>query len=591
MSDTEAISAIKQGDRDRYAELVKRYEKMVYGIAWSRLGDADLCEDAAQETFIKAFRYLAALRNPEKFGGWLARIARNASTSILRQRLREIDKHKQWQVLQAKIQPNEEPTEEEPTSETLRNAMADLPDQHRESLILFYLEGKSVSEVAQVLGISEAAVKTRLHRARHTLRGTLEEKLETSLSALGPRKGFAAGVMLLLPHAPLATTSVGGASAGAKAAGFFGKLAFPLTLLFWMSLIQASFFALMFGLFGWMESANLVSGPGRSFRKKLIRSDVIFFTLLSMSAILFAVVVPEIFGPRAFYTLLTLLCAWGTYSAARMLRVNRSPHTYGILLANTTFLTMFILIGFFHTPFFLTFPPTLIVLNIILYHTNKTVPKRRDYNLFLRQAAGLLGEPGPSVSKRLRITRGELLAFVRFIGERFLVRDYSFDVEGIVLRLPPVKLSWRESLGLSGSNSQVTIGFDGSCEANLGDKDLRHLHGILEGTMIEKDILEARVAKVVKVAFHAFLDGHTDQAEHLLQPETDESIFAEPIAKSKGTPSSRDTRDCWRVVRACFRIVACSECYIRTASTHDGQSGNGTRCYRGVAATILPAAA
>ena len=73
---------------------------------------------------------------------------------------------------------------------------------------------------------------------------------------------------------------------------------------------------------------------------------------------------PEIFGPRVFYTLLALFCAWATYSAARGLRVNRSPHTYGALLANATFLTILILIGFFHTPFFLTFPPALIVLTV-----------------------------------------------------------------------------------------------------------------------------------------------------------------------------------------------------------------------------------
>jgi RNA polymerase sigma-70 factor (ECF subfamily) len=94
MSDTDAVKAVIEGDRDRYSELVERYQKMVYGIAWSHLGDAGLCEDAAQETFIKAFRYLAALRNPEKFSGWLARIARNVSTSLLRKRGRELDKHK-----------------------------------------------------------------------------------------------------------------------------------------------------------------------------------------------------------------------------------------------------------------------------------------------------------------------------------------------------------------------------------------------------------------------------------------------------------------------------------------------------------------
>jgi len=55
MDDSLAINAILQGDKNRYGELVTRYQRMVYAIAWSRLGDVDLSEDAAQETFVKAY--------------------------------------------------------------------------------------------------------------------------------------------------------------------------------------------------------------------------------------------------------------------------------------------------------------------------------------------------------------------------------------------------------------------------------------------------------------------------------------------------------------------------------------------------------
>ena len=76
-AETETIDAILRGERDRYGELVERHQKMVYGIAWSHLGDAGLAEDAAQEAFVKAYRYLATLRDPSRFSGWLASIARN----------------------------------------------------------------------------------------------------------------------------------------------------------------------------------------------------------------------------------------------------------------------------------------------------------------------------------------------------------------------------------------------------------------------------------------------------------------------------------------------------------------------------------
>ena len=96
--ETETIDAILGGKRDRYGELVERHQKMVYGIAWSYLGDANLAEDAAQEAFIKAYRYLATLRDPSKFSGWLAGIARNISISLGRTRRRELSRVKRWEV-------------------------------------------------------------------------------------------------------------------------------------------------------------------------------------------------------------------------------------------------------------------------------------------------------------------------------------------------------------------------------------------------------------------------------------------------------------------------------------------------------------
>ena len=87
--DTAAIEAIRRGETERYAELVERYGRAVYGIAWSRLGDAHLCEDAVQETFLRGFRFLAALRKPERFGAWIARIARNTATAIGRRHRRD----------------------------------------------------------------------------------------------------------------------------------------------------------------------------------------------------------------------------------------------------------------------------------------------------------------------------------------------------------------------------------------------------------------------------------------------------------------------------------------------------------------------
>jgi len=203
-----------------------------------------------------------------------------------------------------------------------------------------------------------------------------------------------------------------------------------------------------------------------------------------------------------------------------------------MVLSNATFLLICVLIGFLHAPFWIFFA-ALLVLNIILYHTNKTRPMRYDYNLFLRQAKGLLGTSGELSTEPAEITRTEMRDFVRFLGERFLVRDYSIDNDGLVLQLPPVKPGMAQFLGLTGSNSRLCIGFDGQCEAHLGNKDLRNLHRLAEGASVERRVLEDEVAVIAKNALRLFLDGRFDQAESLLEAETDRNIFVKPTPQAK----------------------------------------------------------
>jgi RNA polymerase sigma-70 factor, ECF subfamily len=534
MSDIDAIQAVKSGDKDRYAELVERYQKMVYGITWSCLGDVGLCEDAAQETFIKAFRYLVALRNPEKFPGWLARIARNVSTSFIRKRRRELERCRRWHVDQRASQPSEAvPAEDDPLGETLRQSLADLPEQQRECLVLFYLEGKNIREAAELLGISESAMKTRLHRARVALRGTLEEKLEASLSELGPRKGFSAGVMVLLPKAPLAAAGVGGSSVAAKILSPLAKSVLSLTMVFWMAVAQGAFAWLFYGWLGRLEAANLKQGPGADFRRSLVRSKTIALVIVAPLTLATSMAVSIQFGPSLLFKLLVPFCAWGTYTAVRFLRLNKTPFAHGMALANVTFLLIGFLIGFLHAPSYIFFV-AMLPLNIILYRTNKTASMRHDYNLFLRQARGLLGEAGQVPADGVRVTQSEMRSFARFLGERFFVQDYAPDEDGIVLILPRVRPGVAQFFPFSTrANSRVAIGSDGQCEAHLGTRDLRDLRGLVEGASLAQDVLERQVGGVIADALRLFLAGRSEDAQSLLQTEADEGVFVKPIARSK----------------------------------------------------------
>lgn len=530
MSDIEIIEAVKSGNRDRYSELVERHQKMVYGIAWSRLGDAGLCEDAAQETFVKAFCYLAALRNPGKFPMWLARIARNVSNSVLRKRKRELDKCQRWRMESPIEYAAKLPSDEEPSiGQTLTQTLSSLPEQHRECLVLFYLEGKNVREAAERLGISETAMKTRLHRARVALRGRLEEELKSSLSELGPRAGFSAGVMPLLPAMPWATAGIGGTS---TTLGLGVKSLLPLSLFFWMSLIQGAFSAALFGWLGKLEAANLAEGPNQGLRKKLIRGNVVVLAMGVVLVYLFALTTLGRLGQADYFKLLALFCLWGTYSAARMLRVNRSPFAIGMVLANAAFLLTFVLIGFFHAPFW-TFFAMMLPLNVVLYHTNKSRPMRHDYNLFLRQTEGLFGALTLAPEKPERLTRTQLCSFIRFLGARFLVRDYRFDDTGVTLFLPSVKAGIEQFLSYTSANSSMRVNFDGLIDAHLGAKDLRSLHSLADGAMLQKEVLEQEVAKVVDHALAFFLVGQPERTEAVLQAETEDQIFRTSTAKSR----------------------------------------------------------
>ena len=196
--DAKAVSAVRMGDAERYRELVERHERRVYALAWSRLGDATLAEEVTQEAFIRAYRRLWLLGDGMKFAAWINSIARNVAINFGIRHRRELNKRERWALEQSSPnQPAQEAQEaNEPCApETLRQTLAELPAAHRECLVMFYLEGKSGTEAAAALGISEAALRVRLHRARAALRERLEERLADSLGTLGPSKALAPVVM------------------------------------------------------------------------------------------------------------------------------------------------------------------------------------------------------------------------------------------------------------------------------------------------------------------------------------------------------------------------------------------------------------
>jgi RNA polymerase sigma-70 factor (ECF subfamily) len=167
-----------ESDNDLLEAMVREHSRLVYRIAYSVLRSHHDAEDATQETFMRALRYSSKLAGVEDAKTWLARIVWRVAVdrSRRRGRAREIP-------LEDPEKPNAEiPSADRPADETMQGSqvglgvekmIAALPEKLREPLILLTIEEMSPREVAATLGINEAAVRSRVFRARQILREKL----------------------------------------------------------------------------------------------------------------------------------------------------------------------------------------------------------------------------------------------------------------------------------------------------------------------------------------------------------------------------------------------------------------------------------
>jgi RNA polymerase sigma-70 factor (ECF subfamily) len=189
-NDTEIIKAINSGQFDLFHELVKRYEQKLYNFSLRMCRDPSDAEDMVQETFLNVFRYLKDFRYETKFKNWLYRIA--ASTCIKKRRKskfapeRELsledfipkdEAEAQEQVPNWAMMPLDQLLNEE-LADMVNQAILSLPEKYRLVIVLRDIEGFSTAETAQILGLSAANVKVRLHRARLFLREKLKGYFE-----------------------------------------------------------------------------------------------------------------------------------------------------------------------------------------------------------------------------------------------------------------------------------------------------------------------------------------------------------------------------------------------------------------------------
>jgi len=212
IADAELVARSRRRDADAFGMLVERHQRLVFGVALARCRDPSLAEDVAQEAFVSAWRDLDRLRDSERVGSWVAGIARNLASNAARRR----ERHRVDTPEAATAPSPEDEALEREDRELLQRALADVPDAHREALVLYYLEGESCARIAELLGITEDLVKQRLSRGRRALREGVAARVESALvrarSGTALRAGVVAAVTLTAAREAGAATTVSSAA-------------------------------------------------------------------------------------------------------------------------------------------------------------------------------------------------------------------------------------------------------------------------------------------------------------------------------------------------------------------------------------------
>ena len=233
MSDIEqaiatCLPAARNGNRQAFERLVAATQNMVTSLALAVVRDIQHSEDIAQEAYLTVWKRLKTLRNANSFLPWLRQITRNlARDHLRRQRSRPgdqagYDDGAEMLDRSGRVNHSEEQSAlDDEQDRLIREALESMPSESREVLTLFYREGQSSQQVARLLGLSDAAVRKRLSRARDALREEIELRLGESLARTVPGVAFTALVGSLLmtasPPAAAAMVIAAGVKTGAKA--------------------------------------------------------------------------------------------------------------------------------------------------------------------------------------------------------------------------------------------------------------------------------------------------------------------------------------------------------------------------------------
>jgi RNA polymerase sigma-70 factor (ECF subfamily) len=188
--DVRCIGRFLAGDEPAYEELVVRYQRRIFNLALRYLRGEEEAREATQEIFIKVYRSLPKFRGDARFSTWLYQVAVNHCKNRLKYLQRRhyynsesMDDPVESEDGETKRQYADQPdprelTQSRETQELVRRAIDQLPDEHREAIVLRDLQGLSYEEIAAITGQVVGTVKSRIHRGRAELARLLQPWME-----------------------------------------------------------------------------------------------------------------------------------------------------------------------------------------------------------------------------------------------------------------------------------------------------------------------------------------------------------------------------------------------------------------------------
>ena len=178
-SDNEIISLVLKGNHAAYGELVTRHQNYVFTLALRIVKSREDAEELAQDSFIKAYKYLADFKGNSKFSTWLYTIVNNTCISFLRKKkldIHSLDNEKVFEMADNQdsgLSANS--VDQKSRIQMVNQSIQLLNPDDAEILTLFYKAEQSLDETASILGIETNAAKVRLHRARARLKDKMEK--------------------------------------------------------------------------------------------------------------------------------------------------------------------------------------------------------------------------------------------------------------------------------------------------------------------------------------------------------------------------------------------------------------------------------